>query len=493
MSVKKGRKHMTIKKRLFYSNMLMVLVPLLAIVVIVGVMGNSINRADYFKNVPSQKLSASLTRLHRLVVGLDGSRLLADPQYRTDLRQSAQELGFRVRIVHANGILLSNFSDDDLHLVKNYGIALDRQFSDLPTVTHYFGASTFSCAIPSPSGPLQVIALHVAENHNSLGVFGKYLKVKALQPITAVFILSGLIIIVVDAILSSSMVDHIMVPINKLLAGAERIKQGDLNEDVDYTGVDELREVCDSFNDMQERLRENINKNIAHERRRQEMIAGISHDLRTPLTSIKSYVKGLKDGIARTPEKQSSYLDIIYLKSCEMETLIESLFRFSKLESGNEAFKLVHLCLNDYIQNYLEVHRADYALRGASIQFYDSPEKLYLQGDATQLNKVFENIIENSIKYAPRGQVAITISLKKTEAIVLRIGDDGNGVPAEALPKLFESFYRVDDARSNVANGSGLGLSIAAYVVEQHGGRIYAENEGGLVICMEFPPDEESK
>lgn len=147
------------------------------------------------------------------------------------------------------------------------------------------------------------------------------------------------IVIIVSLQLAGKMVKNITVPLDNLCIGARRVREGNLDEDIPCEGAGELEKVCDSFNKMQHQLKLNIKKNEKYEQDRNEMIAGISHDLRTPLTSIKSYVKGLQDGVADTPERQKEYLNIIYRKSGDMEGLINQLFLFSKLQTGNLPFQ----------------------------------------------------------------------------------------------------------------------------------------------------------
>ena len=482
---------MSIKRRLFYSNLLMVLIPLLVIFVVMGVFESSIRRSDLPQNSTSKELNEAFAKLQDFITNTDGGLLLESSEYRMAFLNTADEYGFHIKATQNADILFNNLDFDDTTLIENFGINLERQIQGFPVITHYVGASTFTCAVPTGGEPIYITALY-SEGSTRLGMLDMDLKLSALQPFTIILLFSAIVIIIVNIVLSSRMIRKIMVPVNKLLDGAERIKQGDLSENIHYSGKDELSRVCDSFNEMQDRLRDNINKNIAYEQRQREMVAGISHDLRTPLTSIKSYVKGLKDGVAQTEEKRRSYLDVIYLKTGEMESLIENLFQFAKLETGSIPFYFRRVCLNQYLATYLDKHNEDYRMRGVSLVFRDTPQKLMLQADVNQMSKVFENIMENSIKYAAEDQVTITVSLKASnESAIIRVKDNGPGVPVEYLPKLFESFYRVDDARSNSTDGSGLGLSIAKHVIEKHGGKIYAENDNGLAIVIELPIEKE--
>ena len=482
---------MSIKRRLFFSNLLMVLIPLLVILVVTGVYEHNSSRSDFLQDSATKELNESFIKLQDFIMDTDGDLLLESAEYRMSFLDTADEYGFHIQATQSADILFHNMDSNDTRLMENAGIYTEQHVQGIPVITHYIGASTFTCTISTNDAPIYIIALY-SEEATRLGILETDLKLSALQPITIILLISAIVIIIVSIVLSSKMIVKIMVPVNKLLSGAERIKQGDLSENIHYSGKDELSQVCDSFNEMQDRLRDNINKNIAHEQSQREMIAGISHDLRTPLTAIKSYGKGLMDGVAQTEEKRQSYLDVIYLKTGEMESVIENLFQFAKLETGSIPFYFQQVCLNQYITTYLDTHNEDYKMRGVSLVFHDTPQKLMLQVDRHQMGKVFENIMENSIKYASDGQVIITVSLQAgNESAIIRVKDNGPGVAVEYLPKLFESFYRVDNARSNSTDGSGLGLSIAKHVIEKHGGKIYAENDKGLAIIIELPIEKE--
>ena len=147
-----------------------------------------------------------------------------------------------------------------------------------------------------------------------------------------------LAILLASRMFTKKLVRQIMEPVDQLAAAASRIESGDLTQPVVYLRDDEFRNVCDSFNQMQRHLKEGMEQNAAYEKARTEMISGISHDLRTPLTSVKGYIKGLQDGVANTEEKRRQYLDIAYSCACDMEGLLAKLFYYSKLETGNMPF-----------------------------------------------------------------------------------------------------------------------------------------------------------
>lgn len=311
------------------------------------------------------------------------------------------------------------------------------------------------------------------------------------QFITFTIIIIAIVVFIVIAVsltLTNNMLKKIMVPITRLYDGAQRIQDGNFNEDIPLGGKDELEKVCEAFNDMQHQLKSNIQKNEMYEKDRNEMLAGISHDLRTPLTSIKSYVKGIQDGVAQTPEKEKEYLNIVYRNACDMEGLLNQLFLFSKLKTGNQPFHFKPIILQKYIVTVLD--SLEYNLhRNNSKLILDSnctTEKVMIDGE--QMKRVIANILENSIKYNPDRELHITVTLlKQSDNIIMRIQDDGIGASDQQLSLLFNSFYRGDESRSNAMDGSGLGLSIAKYIVEAHGGKISAENHNGLTIVMILP------
>ena len=196
---------------------------------------------------------------------------------------------------------------------------------------------------------------------------------------------------------------QIMRPVNALTAGAKRVEQGDLSTPVAYQGRDEFTSVCAAFDQMQRHLLEEREKNAAYERARTDLVAGISHDLRTPLTSVKGYIKGMRDGVANTPEKQERYLDIAYRKSCDMERLLQRLLYFSRLETGNlpmfpvEDDPEIAMLERDYLEiEGFETQGGQKAengqvIRVADLEIYPQSWKVYKAGREIKMpNREFE-------------------------------------------------------------------------------------------------------
>lgn len=280
---------------------------------------------------------------------------------------------------------------------------------------------------------------------------------------------------------------HILEPLDALNDGAERVQNNNLTEDILYVGDVEFEKVCTTFNKMQGHILAEQEKNHRYEKARTDMIEGISHDLRTPLTAIKGTIKALMDGIASTPEKQQKFLNAAYRRTGEMDTLLNQLFYLSKLETGNMPLSVQKINLTDFLAKY--VYGKQEVLNPAQAEVRATLEEcnLYTDLDPEQMQRILDNLIENSIKYSEQEPVEVEISLREQEdRLLLTVSDNGVGVPEEKLPHIFEEFYRADESR-NKKEGNGLGLYIVKYLVEAMKGNVRAENRNGLVISMDFP------
>lgn len=241
---------------------------------------------------------------------------------------------------------------------------------------------------------------------------------------------------------------------------------------------------------MQRTILENQKQREKNEKARTDMVTGISHDLRTPLTSIQGYIKGVLDGVADTKERQEKYLKTAYDSTREMNVLLQKLFEFSRIESGQMPFHMVRADLAEFTSVYIaqkeEMADPENVTFSLKVGQEAMPE---INMDVEQIPRIFDNLLENSMKYAGTRPVEIEISVFATETeVVLEWNDHGNGVPEDKLPHIFERFYRCDEARKE--KGSGVGLYVVNYIMEQHHGRVEAENDGGLKIRLLFPKED---
>lgn len=284
-------------------------------------------------------------------------------------------------------------------------------------------------------------------------------------------------IIAMIILLSKILTDGILKPLKELNYAAEMISSGDLDYEMKYKKDDEIGKFCSEFDVMRLRLKESLEKQVRFEQSRKQLIASITHDLKTPLTSIKGYVEVLEDGIIQDPEVINNYLKIIGNKTNQLNHLIDDFFTFSKLELGEfqiapETISCVQLFDAILSQKHLDFQDSD-------IQFiYECPsEDCQLYVDEFRIHQVLENLVSNARKFT---KTYIKFYARQhRDFFEFYVEDDGVGIPQNELPLIFDHFYKVDKSRTYSSKGTGLGLAICKQIVEAHGGTISVRSEVG--------------
>lgn len=211
---------------------------------------------------------------------------------------------------------------------------------------------------------------------------------------------------------------------------------------------------------------------------RKDFVANVSHELRTPLSLIQGYVETLLDGAKNNPETCSKFLETIERNAERLRLLIEDLLVISELESGRLKLEFQPVLLRESVIKVLEDFEQRAGARGVKLQS-ELPD-LAVRADPARLEQVLGNLVDNAIKYGrAAGQVTVHARPRGDGFVELCVEDDGPGIPAEALERVFERFYRVDKARSREQGGTGLGLAIVKHIVQSHGGRAWAESKVG--------------
>ncbi|MBC2364287.1 sensor histidine kinase [Listeria booriae] len=309
-------------------------------------------------------------------------------------------------------------------------------------------------------------------------------------PIVGIILLFGFLVI---ALLSYFVAKSVIQPILHLKEGAEKIEAGNLDFEMEKTtGKNEIATLISTFEKMRIRLKKSLEVQEQYENNRKELLSNISHDLKTPITSIVGYIEGIQDGVANTPEKQAKYLEIAHTKAKDMNALIDELFLFSKLDLHKEPFYMRSVDLNALLAQIAE--ESEFSFPDAQISLTVPDEKLMTNADREKLKRVFENLIHNSMKYMDKTQAKITIQLEKQQDMaIVTFADNGKGIPDANLNAIFDRFYREEQSRNSNTGGSGLGLSIAKQIVEEHQGRIWATSELGVgtAVCVALPLKEE--
>lgn len=261
-------------------------------------------------------------------------------------------------------------------------------------------------------------------------------------------------------------------------AGAARMARGDLTTRVRGDGVVELQRLAEAFNTMAGQLEAAAQERVETERARRDLITAVSHDLRTPLASLRALAEALSDGVVDDPEGVRRYLALMTGETERLNLLIDDLFELARLESGALRLDRAPSPVQDLISETLERMAAQAGQKGLRLDgavIGDPPPVLI---DGQQMTRVLLNLVQNAIRHTPADGSVTLRARVAGDLVMLEVRDTGEGIAAADLPRVFDRFYRGDPARVRDA-GAGLGLAIARGIVEAHGGRIWVESEPG--------------
>jgi signal transduction histidine kinase len=270
---------------------------------------------------------------------------------------------------------------------------------------------------------------------------------------------------------------------------ARRLAEGDLSARAEIDGRDEVSQVATAFNEMANRLQIASDQREEVEKLRRDLIAWTSHDLRTPLTSIRVMIEALNDGLVEDEETRVRYYRTIRGEIVALNNLIDDLFELAQLDAGGIELKLDMQSLSDIISDTLESFRPIAERRDIKLSGTVEGEVDPVLMNAPKISRVLYNLVDNAIQHSPdEGEVLLEVTRIET-AVRVQVKDCGPGFSQDELPRVFERFYRGETARSRAKGGAGLGLAIASGIVEAHGGRIWAGNrEGkGALVGFELP------
>jgi signal transduction histidine kinase len=299
------------------------------------------------------------------------------------------------------------------------------------------------------------------------------------------------ILLLTSLILTAWTRNGIFKPVGELNVAMQKIKDGNFDYRLnDNAEKGEIGEMYRNYEDMRLRLKESAQEKLEHEQQNKELIRNISHDLKTPITTIRGYAEGLMEGVATTPEKQQKYLKTIYNKAIDMNNLINELTLYSSIDNNRIPYNFRKLNVGDYFGDCVEEVGMDMEGRGIKLNYSNltAPDTIVI-ADPEQLKRVINNIVSNSVKYMDRtdgkGQIDIRI-LDEVDSIRVEVEDNGRGIAPKDLGSIFERFYRTDSSRNSKHQGSGIGLSIVKKIIEDHGGYIWATSHEGEGTTMHF-------
>lgn len=455
---------MKIRTRLIWSFAAMLVVPLFLFLLSGGIIGRLAN-TDFHDGSKSGlfAIERGMKAFNEIVV-YDPDSLL-DPDALAGLLESLPK-GFALG-VYADGRLAASTEG---FLPKSEGFAASARFHKNPKIS-------FSWQFRTTDGTLARFEIR-RQPGVWLSAWGGWFAIGTGA--------GALILILTNGILTMMVSRSILRPLNLLENAARRVGDGDLEAtDLPAEG-DEFGNVGSAFNEMRVRLKTSLEKQNELEEDRRTWVASVSHDIRTPLAVLKGYAEGLRDGVAHTPEKQRQYIAVLLDRAALMERLVDDLFHWARWDWGESALKLEMVDLSQAVDDAVAAWKFDWP--ALTVKWEKTPPTP-VPADRWALARVLDNLARNTVHHAgPMPELTITLSADDTR-VRLVFADNGPGIPADALPHVFERFYRGDQARQTSQGGGGLGLTIAQSLLKSFGATISAENGsgGGARFSMDWP------
>jgi histidine kinase len=477
---------MSIKVKLIFSYIAMIFIPV-ALIILSGYLTNNFilpKNRDFrgefsfgisFHSKKSEQLSTKITKM----IKTQPERFI-NPDYlrkfETVYKLSGNDMGI-ISILEKKTVFISPKLPGQA-LIKQIGQKKDESNVLLIFDNKAFSLQRFDFVIQKS----KKCTLHLVTDATSFYHFGKTIII--LIPLAL-----ALFIILTNGLLTYFMSRNIIRPLRELQNATEQIKAGNLDFQIAIHSKDELGKLAEAFEEMRSRLKESLETQMQYETNRKELIAGISHDLKTPVTSVKGYVEGILDGVAVSQDKLQHYLKTIQSKTNSLDKLIDELFLFSKLDLGKLPFQFERVQLQELVRDFYQELQLELSENDTVLRFeVDFRQPVWVMADREKLARVIRNLVDNSLKYMPnQAEHRIVLGIKDgPEEATVWVGDNGRGISSADLPFIFDSFFRADRARNTDTDGNGLGLAIAKRIITEHKGRIWAESNLGHGTTISF-------
>ena len=460
-------RNLSVRHRLILNNIIMVFVPVLLLIIIGSTVFYGLRATGNFREREIELLWPEAGNSVPVLMGLSHIFTNVDGGER-------ESLGRHVASMEAAGI--------EVAVVRDGEVA----YETVPQQARSLIAESYRLA-PSTGNVLRwdedgLVYRYVSQDGRSIGValggvpyrigwsfFPPHMGLVWSLIAIGVFLLAAAVIVFIGFLLVRRMTRDIVAPLESLQQASRRIARGDYDTPVASHGTDELGETAAVFEEMRRQLQAGRKMRDAYEKNRQELFAGIAHDLATPLTKIQGYTGGILDGIAATPEKQKKYLELVYHTSQSMEQMVHELFLLSKLDLGKVDFQWENASLAPLLQQYVDLQKEALSAQGFSLRFENRlPGESPVVLDRIQFQRVLDNVLSNALKYRDSDNGSLTVRLAaKDGGYLIECEDRGRGV----------------------AQGSGLGLAVTARIIEAMKGHIWARPAvpKGLCICIWLP------
>ncbi|MGH2572811.1 MAG: sensor histidine kinase [Actinomycetota bacterium] len=290
------------------------------------------------------------------------------------------------------------------------------------------------------------------------------------------FLLAGAVAAFIALFLARLLARGMTQPLRDMAQAAQMMARGDYRQRVPVRSRDEVGQLAGTFNRMAGEME-------GLERLRRDLVANVSHELKTPLSALQAHLENLLDGVE---EPNPALLGVMLQQSERLSRLVDELLELSRLESGDRPLELEPIRLAPIVERVvkeIEVARPD---RDVEIRNEVPSDLPAVEADRERIHQVLFNLLDNAHRFTPPGGVVTVRAVRENGSCEVSVEDTGPGIPAEHLPLVFERFYRVDPSRSRDDGGTGIGLAIARSVVEAHGGRIWAESALGAGSTFRF-------
>jgi len=427
------------------------------------------------KALPTTRLVRELSR-----------RGLTPKEIAAQLKEQTQEDETKILILTSGGEVLADTEDKLVGKILRLPTGETRRETRLPYLRGQFvtpeGESTIYVALPtaflpSPGGAGEEQRLMVAVT------MARPRALTFLGDLLVQFLLAGLAAFVISTLLAYLIARSIARPLQRITLATEKIAKGDYDQQLDITSPDEVRHLATSFNVMAQEVK-------ASRQAQRDFVANVSHELKTPLTSIQGFSQAILDGTARDGEAQRHAAQVINDEAERMARLVNELLDLAKLDAGQIVMAQEPVDMGQLLRGCVEKLTPQAGQGGVELKL-DLGALPLLSGDNDRLAQVFTNLVDNALKHTPQGgrvtvaaREAISQPARKGEKapprIEVSVADTGSGIPPEDLSRIFERFYQVDKSRRRKGKGAGLGLAIAKEIVQAHGGQIKAESVVGV-------------
>jgi signal transduction histidine kinase len=453
----------------------------LVILILIGAIGISFNIANHLLAKQAALPPANNARLltngiiERLVRNFPNlQQSLIQKQIQSDLAKIHSQL----QVADTKGRLIYDSTRP--------GVALNDEEVDIKTYVHY--DLFFQATNPEMARFTFPVVVSKQQVANAVFVMPKSSifpdsSVKSAFTILSPLFVGVFILLIIFAYFLWRWNKELFRPLRQLDLAAQEITRGDMNQTIQCSANSELGRFCMTFDKMRLDLQDSLAKQADYERAHKELIATISHDLKTPAASIEAYASGLLDGIAKDQATIDKYLKVIREKTSSLVKLADDLLEHSLLELRQLKLNMEEQYSRKMLEEILNPIRIQYEKNAVSLEVKEPLPDVLVKVDRFRIEQVITNLIQNARKYTPDGGKILVSGTVEEDYLVISIYDTGYGITVADLPFIFDRFYRGQNYQAPDPGGSGLGLSICKYIIEEHGGQIFVQsalNQGSV-------------